>query len=186
MRDYSQFGSDTVFLIGNGNSRKDFDLELLKGKGTIIGCNALYRDFTPDILICQDAKMATELKNYKGFILTNKGNYLLKKNSIKWNPGNARTSGVLGMKFIRQCLKPKKCYLIGMDGFPGNMYAGTENYPGLAKEEKFYNKIIDQYKQIISGGNTQFINVNTLDAWNIENSPFYKFISYEEFIGELE
>jgi len=53
--------TNTVFLIGNGSSRKNFDLNLLKGKGTIIGCNALYRDFTPDILICQDAKMAREL-----------------------------------------------------------------------------------------------------------------------------
>ena len=40
-----------VFCIGNGNSRKDFNLESLRGKGKIYGCNALYRDFKPDVLI---------------------------------------------------------------------------------------------------------------------------------------
>lgn len=181
---YSYLKNDIVFLIGNGSSRKEFDLELLRGKGTIIGCNALYRDFSPDILICQDSKMAKELKNYTGLILSNKGNYLL-KNAILWNPGNARTSGVLGLKFIKQCLKPKLCYLIGMDGFSGNIYRGTENYPGIAKEEKFYSLIVSQYKYIIETSRINFINVNIKDVWDIK-SPFYKVISYDEFIRKLK
>ena len=37
-----------AFIIGNGESRKDFDLNKLKGVGTVFGCNALYRDFSPD------------------------------------------------------------------------------------------------------------------------------------------
>ena len=36
-----------VFCIGNGESRKGFDLEKLRPYGKIYGCNALYRDFTP-------------------------------------------------------------------------------------------------------------------------------------------
>jgi hypothetical protein len=35
---------DTAFIIGNGESRKIFPIEHLKGKGTIYGCNAIYRD----------------------------------------------------------------------------------------------------------------------------------------------
>lgn len=46
--------SDNVFCIGNGESRKGFDLEQLRSYGKIYGCNALYRDFTPDALICVD------------------------------------------------------------------------------------------------------------------------------------
>lgn len=34
-----------AFIIGNGVSRKPVDLEKLVGKGTIFGCNALYREF---------------------------------------------------------------------------------------------------------------------------------------------
>ena len=33
-----------AFCIGNGTSRKDFDLNLLKGHGTSFGCNLLYRE----------------------------------------------------------------------------------------------------------------------------------------------
>ena len=40
-----------VFCIGNGTSRQNFSLESLRDKGKIYGCNALYRDFKPDVLI---------------------------------------------------------------------------------------------------------------------------------------
>ena len=43
-----------VFCIGNGESRKGFDLEKLRPHGKIYGCNALYRDFMPDVLISVD------------------------------------------------------------------------------------------------------------------------------------
>ena len=35
---------DTAFVIGNGESRPIFPIQDLKGKGTIYGCNAIYRD----------------------------------------------------------------------------------------------------------------------------------------------
>src|SRR5210317_1454341 len=38
-----------LFCIGNGESRKEFYLPLLKGHGKIYGCNAIYRDH-PDLL----------------------------------------------------------------------------------------------------------------------------------------
>ena len=43
-----------VFVLGNGESRKNINLDDLKTKGVVYGCNALYRDFTPDALICVD------------------------------------------------------------------------------------------------------------------------------------
>ena len=43
-----------AFIIGNGQSRQGFDLESLRGKGTTYGCNAVYRDFTPDYLVSLD------------------------------------------------------------------------------------------------------------------------------------
>ena len=45
---------DKAFCIGNGTSRLGFDLNKLRGKGTIMGCNALYREFKPDVLVCVD------------------------------------------------------------------------------------------------------------------------------------
>lgn len=53
--------SDNVFCIGNGESRKGFDLEQLRPFGKIYGCNALYRDFMPDALIAVDHGIMHEI-----------------------------------------------------------------------------------------------------------------------------
>ena len=53
-----------VFLIGNGTSRKDFDLESLRPHGKIYGCNAIYRDgFRPDVLVAVDHGIMHEIYN---------------------------------------------------------------------------------------------------------------------------
>ena len=44
-----------IFIIGNGNSRKNVNLNVLKEHGVVIGCNALYRDFAPDHLFTNDS-----------------------------------------------------------------------------------------------------------------------------------
>ena len=50
-----------IFCIGNGESRKDFDLETLRPHGKIYGANGLYRDFTPDILLAMDYNICHEI-----------------------------------------------------------------------------------------------------------------------------
>ena len=52
-----------VFVIGNGESRKGFDLEKLRPHGKIYGCNALYRDFTPDVITAVDMGIMHEVYN---------------------------------------------------------------------------------------------------------------------------
>ncbi len=46
-----------VFIIGNGESRIGFDLEQLRDYGKIYGCNLLYKEFTPDVLIAIDERI---------------------------------------------------------------------------------------------------------------------------------
>ena len=53
-----------VFCIGNGESRQGFDLEQLRPHGKIYGCNAIYRDFTPDVLIAVDHGIEHEIYHY--------------------------------------------------------------------------------------------------------------------------
>jgi len=50
-----------VFLIGNGESRKGFDLNILKPFGRIYGCNAIYREYTPDVLVSVDHGIMHEI-----------------------------------------------------------------------------------------------------------------------------
>ena len=51
--------SENVFVLGNGPSRKNIDPSKLDG--TIIGCNACYRDFTPDVICAIDAGIISEI-----------------------------------------------------------------------------------------------------------------------------
>ena len=52
-------GIDSVFVLGNGPSRKNIDP--LKLNGTVIGCNACYRDFTPDVICATDAGIISDI-----------------------------------------------------------------------------------------------------------------------------
>ena len=52
-----------AFVLGNGISRLAVDLELLKQQGKIYGCNALYREFAPDVLISTDRGISQAIQN---------------------------------------------------------------------------------------------------------------------------
>ena len=52
-------GIDKVFVLGNGPSRKNIDPSKLDG--TVIGCNACYRDFTPDVICAIDAGIISDI-----------------------------------------------------------------------------------------------------------------------------
>jgi hypothetical protein len=60
-----------AFVLGNGVSRKSVNLEHLRIHGTIYGCNALYRDFTPDVLIATDRPISEQIQ-HSGYPLKNK------------------------------------------------------------------------------------------------------------------
>jgi hypothetical protein len=52
-------GLESVFVLGNGPSRKNIDISKLDG--TVIGCNACYRDFTPDVICATDAGIMSDI-----------------------------------------------------------------------------------------------------------------------------
>ena len=52
-------GIDSIFVLGNGLSRKNIDISKLDG--TVIGCNACYRDFTPDVICATDAGIMSDI-----------------------------------------------------------------------------------------------------------------------------
>ena len=53
--------SENLFVLGNGESRKNIDIELLKTQGKVWGCNALFREHTVDGLIAVDPMMTHEI-----------------------------------------------------------------------------------------------------------------------------
>lgn len=59
-----------AFVVGNGISRLEFDLHKLKKIGPIYGCNNLYLDFTPDVLVAYDEFIIWQIEK-SGYSETN-------------------------------------------------------------------------------------------------------------------
>ena len=187
--------TDPVFLIGNGKSRAQFDLERLRSIGTIIGCNAIYRNFNPDILIAIDSKMLNEITKAKysnegTMVITPHNRSVAVPNSCRWKSGRFNTSGAFAMRLISEVMKPKRCYMLGMDAYPGNMFDGTINYAAHSLKNfsgvhRFYLEILNASKDtvFIKYGFYQRNYCFNKDGWpaEAENSGSYSFMTYELF-----
>jgi hypothetical protein len=124
-----------AFVIGNGISRKDIDLDLLRGKGITYGCNALYRDFTPDVLVAFDLLISKEICGTK---------YALKNTLYTTNPRTGSgaldlkdelrsSAGITALHLASISGKHDTIYLLGFDlgsigKKPNNCYFKTSCY----------------------------------------------------------
>jgi len=151
-----------AYCIGNGPSRKDFDLNRLKATGQTYGCNAIYRDFLPDFIFSVDAKMTQTMIedevglktiHYAPSLEVNRkrskgmGMLHLIPNNPHWISGNQAfwTAGVHGHK---------KIYLIGYDFREygkdqlNNMYQDTENY-GERHSDTVFDGWLKQFRNML-------------------------------------
>ena len=96
---------DTAFVIGNGESRNIFPIETLKGKGTIYGCNAIYRDHPKlcDHIVAVNPPMHEELAKWHNNGKESPQIYGI-DNISKWNyicDGDKETDMPDGLKIYR-------------------------------------------------------------------------------------
>ena len=96
---------DTAFIIGNGESRNIFPIETLKGKGTIYGCNAIYRDRADlcDNIVAVNEPMFEELKQWHNKFNTNV-KIFGPEDIPNWNyiiPGDGENDIPKGLKLYR-------------------------------------------------------------------------------------
>jgi hypothetical protein len=147
-----------AYIIGNGPSRKGFDLNLLRSTGQIYGCNALYRDFVPDFLFMVDSKISKAIVDdrvyekcvcYAPSLEVNryKGALNLIPNNPHWVSGQAAmwTACVHGHKNV---------YLIGFDfrqygkGQLNNIYQDTPCY-GERNDDSIFEAWLKQFRTLI-------------------------------------
>jgi hypothetical protein len=152
-----------AYIIGNGPSRKGFNLNSLKATGQTYGCNALYRDFMPDFIFSVDGKMtatmvedkvyekcihyspALEVNRYPHKNIGNSYLHLV-PNNPHWISGNQAfwTAAVHGHKNI---------YLLGFDFREfgkdqlNNIYQDTKNY-GPRHNDVIFEAWLTQFRQI--------------------------------------
>ena len=151
-----------AYCIGNGPSRKDFDLNKLKASGQTYGCNALYRDFIPDFIFSIDSPVTLEMVNEKVYeqcihytpsLEVNRypkggpSHLHLIPNNPHWICGNQAiwTAGVHGHKNI---------YLLGFDfrefgkDQMNNIYQDTENY-GERHNDTVFSGWLKQFRDML-------------------------------------
>ena len=178
-----------VSVIGNGESRRGFDLTPLKNVTTMVGCNAIFRDHNLEYVVACDRHMCQEAANTVGkntTIFTRENWYKQfaywpnvkkvpdlpyegdKRQDEPFHWGTGPYAGVLGLTF-----KPKAIFMLGFDLHPlekgkiNNMYTGSEGY-------KYIKRPVDpsywiyQFHKLMgySDPDTRWIVVNH-DRWEM-------------------
>jgi len=136
-----------AYIIGNGPSRKGFDLNRLKATGQTYGCNAIYRDFMPDFIFSVDTKITIEMVENEVNRKQHKGMLHLIPNNPHWISGNAAfwTAAMHGHKNI---------FLLGFDfreygkNELNNIYQDTDNY-GERHSDTIFEGWLKQFRDIL-------------------------------------
>jgi hypothetical protein len=187
----------TAFVLGNGLSRSSIDLKFLKTKGTIYGCNALYREFVPDVLVATDRPIAEKIQA-AGYALTNKF-YTRKPVPSK---GAARipqeywgfSSGPAALAIAAED-QHSKIYLLGFDLGPtkdnkfNNVYANTEFYKTSQSVPTYTGNWVQQIVTVTKKfSQTQFVRVQgdtTAAILHFKSLNNFAHLSLEEFLKQL-
>lgn len=187
-----------AFVLGNGISRKDINLVWLKQHGKIYGCNALYREFTPDVLVATDRPIATAIQEsgyalqhafYTRRPLDNLGAYKVSGPYFGFSSGPLATA--LAAEQGHQTV-----YLLGFDMGPSptnkinNLYAGTEFYKNIDSPPTYAGNWIKQIIRITSDfPQTNFVRVHgktTASIDEFDRIPNLKKLDMLEFLDLLK
>jgi hypothetical protein len=190
--------NEFAFVLGNGQSRLEFDTGDLQSRGTVFACNRMYTNKHVDVLVSVDEGMTKEIQNHELFWTfkehytrpqyTNNTSLPLDK---RWQgyssgPNAAAIAATKGFAYI--CL-------IGMDlhsdtSYINNIYAGTEHYKGPDDGPTFYGNWVDQLVHIAEVYNhIRFIHVNPLkgftpDEWKqMSNFSVMTKPEFQTFVG---
>lgn len=147
-----------AFVLGNGVSRQALDLNQLKTLGTTYGCNAIYREFVPDVLISTDAPISERIQqegysqqqvHYTRKPLPDSGARRIAQKYFGFSSGPVAV-GQAALDGARAI------YLVGFDMGPtrngrfNNCYADTEFYKKSSANPTFTGNWVNQIK-IIAG-----------------------------------
>jgi hypothetical protein len=154
----------TAFVLGNGVSRQGIDLDQLRQHGKIYGCNALYREFTPDVLVATDRPIATAIQQsgyaQQHVFYTRRPMDGLGACTVP-RPYFGYSSGPIAVALAANH-GHTTVYMLGFDMGPvnnnqfNNIYAGTEFYKRIEAPPTYTGNWVKQIIQI----SLDFPNIN--------------------------
>lgn len=184
-----------AFVLGNGRSRLQTNPSSLLSIGTVYGCNAQYREYSPHYLIAVDAKMVNEIVD-SGYhnhnsVWTNPSSNLKSRENINlFNPHRGWSSGPTAL-WLAATHGHKEIYILGFDyaGIDGkfnNVYADTNNYRTSDSQATYFGNWLNQTEKVIKEfSQISFFRVISNDAFLPEKLTQglknLKHIDYKEF-----
>jgi hypothetical protein len=200
--------SNQAVVIGNGPGRLGINLAAIKNhRGGLLGaralqsygCNALFRDFTPDFLVATGNDVVKEIANTgyttDNIVYTDAVHALEYPGKFYLIPHNPYADAGTAAAYIAAFDGHKKVYLIGFDGnntegYNHNVYAGTPGYQPI-------NSTVDAKKWdaalaslFATYDDTEFIQVTEFGNDTIPASWLscvnFRQISIREFVLEVD
>ena len=195
-------------VIGNGESRSGFNLNLVTnhvaGLGGVnslqtYGCNALYRDCSPDFLIAVGNDIVKEIaeSNYcANNIVYANADYLLDyPNKFYLIPQNLYFDAGAIAAYMACFDGHKKVFLLGFDSYDtdgpyNNIYKNTNGYQLTDKVHSnvYFTKSLHAVMTCYS--DVEFIRVMPTNSWWVHNLhdilPNFRQIDYNSFVIESD
>lgn len=174
-----------VFVLGNGESRLQFSLKKLKRYGKTYGCNAIYRDFSPDVLLSIDRHMVNEIidagyhEAHTCYFANDDRANRIPDDCLVGEYGKTQYCGPTAIRLAIKNESPIRVFMIGFDIIDkkwSNVYCGTNGYEDHREEAK---------KVVASGGvvvHNQLTLTQLLDIFHQYNQvQFIKVMDKNKF-----
>lgn len=183
----------TAFVLGNGRSRLAINVHEIAPLGAVYACNAMYREFTPEVLVATDRPIAEAIQ-HSGY---SQNHVFYTRRPIE-GMGARRipqdwygfSSGPAAVALAAQA-GHREIYLIGFDlgGLPGdrfnNVYADTEFYKRSSARATYSGNWIRQLRTVFRQfEHSRFIRVHgdsTVDVADFRGDANYERVTVQEF-----
>lgn len=200
--------SNRAVVFGNGQHRKTFDIgSVIKHKSGLLGqdtlqtygCNAFYRDFTPDFMVVTNRIIAKEMvdSNFtKTNIVYTRVDIMLEfPKKFYLIPHDPYADAGATAMYLAAFDGHKRIYLLGFDGqdtrgVNNNVYAGTPGYQDQTSEV-LDDKWIDNQAQVMNTyDDVDWVFVSETGRYQIPEKWKYitnlRSISYRDWVLEAD
>ena len=178
--------SDKTLVIGNGESRKNINLDLIHC--TKYGCNAIFRDHYVDHLICVDSRMVDEalvslkkiskiytrtdwINNYEQFpqvkVVPNLPYAGTNREDDPWHWGSGPYAVLLAALDYPSTVEMIGFDLYGIDGKVNNVYKGTQNYSKSDSHAIDHSYWVYQISKVFESFPDKYFVVYNKSDWQI-------------------
>ena len=201
--------SNRAVVLGNGPDRLGFNINLFKNPSGLLGahtvqtygCNALYRDYTPDFLVAVGnngivGEIANSGYTENNIVYTSAIHLLEFPNKFYLIPYDPYADAGSTALYLACFDGHKKIFMLGFDGQyqegqNDNVYAGTTGYDPLKTDIVDDAKWVENRKYLFDVySDVEFVHVSQLGRSNVpeefKHCPNFRHISHRQLVLEAD